>query len=68
MGSYYVNRTPQANGDHEVHELGCPWLALLPSTQYLGEFINCHGAVAEAKKIYRAVNGCKYCAEACHTS
>lgn len=26
MARYYVNNNAQANGDHEVHELGCTFM------------------------------------------
>lgn len=68
MARYYVNRTPQLNGDHEVHEDCCLWLARADHKQYLGEFDNCHTAMIEAKKTYRTANGCAYCATACNTS
>jgi hypothetical protein len=68
MADYYVNNHPQSNGDHEVHEHGCTHLAKALSTKYLGNFLNCHAAVAAAKKIYRTADGCATCAKACHTS
>ena len=68
MGSYYVNNSPQGNGDHEVHKDGCYWLTLVKDWTYLGWFSSCHGAVAEARKHYSQVNGCYHCSPACHTS
>jgi hypothetical protein len=52
------------------------WVTLLRFTDlplehdrlYLGDFVNCHGAVTEAKKTYPQSNGCKFCYEACHPS
>ena len=66
---YYVNNNAQPrSGDHEVHQENCGWLKRAVSTTYLGEFTNCHGAVIEAKRRgYSTANGCKFCAEACHT-
>lgn len=65
MARYYVNKDAQANGDHEVHKEGCTFM---PSNRIdLGLFDNCQGAVKEAKKHYTQVNGCYYCANACHT-
>ncbi|MBA0262020.1 hypothetical protein D7Y46_18645 [Stenotrophomonas maltophilia] len=68
MDRYFVNRTPQANGDHEVHKQGCYWLARAQSTQDLGLHTSCRTAVAEARRWYRQSNGCATCAAACHTS
>lgn len=66
MPSYYVNKRAQANGDHEVHKSGCTFM---PSDKkYLGEFISCQGAVAEAKKTYSTANGCYTCSRNCHTT
>lgn len=67
MAKYYVNKNGQANGDHEVHEENCSWLPKAENRIYLGNFSNCKAAVAEAKKHYRQVNGCKHCSEDCHT-
>lgn len=67
MPSYYVNRSPQPNGDHEVHVQSCSWLPLDVNRHYLGEFTNCYGAVQEARKYYSQVNGCYYCARPCNT-
>ena len=53
--SYYVNRSEQSNGDHEVHEQGC---ARLPETYnriYLGNYDSCSNAVREARKYYSQV-------------
>lgn len=65
MPIYYVNNTPQLSGDHEVHKAGCTWM---PSDKTsLGEHVGCSTAVASAKKIYPKADGCKTCANACHT-
>lgn len=68
MEKFYVNRTAQPNGDHEVHREGCYWLSIAAHTTYLGEFYGCSGAVAEAKKTYKTANGCASCCPTCHTS
>ncbi|RMA41105.1 hypothetical protein D9R08_16630 [Rhodophyticola porphyridii] len=69
MKHFYVNNTAQQYGDHEVHEQGCYWLSLAKNTSYLGQFSDCHGAVAEAKRNHhRQSNGCATCSPACHTS
>ncbi|SDC58898.1 hypothetical protein [Niabella drilacis] len=65
--SYYVNKTAQNNGDHEVHTEGCAWLPEPANRIYLGSYHSCGDAVREAKKYYRQVNGCYYCANPCHT-
>jgi hypothetical protein len=70
MPTFCVNRTEQANGDHEVHNLTTNpgWCLPTPQNQQnLGQFDSCSGAVQAARSTYRQVNGCKYCASACHT-
>jgi len=68
MAKYYVNETPQANGDHEVHKKDCYWLSLALNKKELGEHSNCASAVIEAKKTYAQSNGCNTCANECHSS
>lgn len=69
MAIYYVNDNPQSDsGDHEVHKIGCPWLARVISKTYLGDFPSCYGAVRKAKTIYATADGCKHCSPACHKS
>ena len=67
MAKYYVNQTPQENGDHEVHEKGCSYMPSAAKRLYLGEFTNCHDAVKEAKLHYPQSNGCQSCSSDCHT-
>ena len=67
MANYYVNDSPQASGDHEVHRQGCYWLSLITSKTYLGDHPSCHGAVVAASVHYPQVNGCAHCSPACHT-
>lgn len=68
MNAYYVNRNPQANGDHEVHKEGCTYMPVIENRKYLGIFSGCIAAVSEAKKTYPKSNGCYYCSNECHTS
>lgn len=65
---YYVNDTPQQNGDHEVHKQTCTWLTIAKSKTYLGYFATCAEAVNVAKRSYRQSNGCAYCSPTCHTT
>lgn len=68
MAGYYVNRTAQANGDHEVHRDGCYWLGLVINPEYLGDHFTCYPAVTEARRRGYHANGCAHCSPACHTS
>lgn len=66
---YYVNTNAQTNGDHEVHKsVGCPTPAASANQLDLGDFANCHGAVAAAKIRYPTADGCANCSPECHTS
>ena len=68
MARYYVNKNAQANGDHEVHTTGCPWLPIVENRIYLGTFYSCFGAVTKAREYYTQVDGCFHCSKDCHTS
>lgn len=71
MGSYYLNKNRQTNGDYEVHTGTCSWLPDAVKREYLGEFVHCRDAVAEAKRRYPTwyrINGCYFCCNACHTT
>ncbi len=68
MPYYYVNKKAQANGDHEVHQSDCPYLPDEANRIDLGNFVDCVGAVKEAKKHYLRSNGCYYCSNKCHTT
>ena len=65
MAKYYLNRSAQPNGDHEVHKDGC---VHMPDNKiYLGDFGDCREAVQQAKKNYAQINGCIHCSNTCHT-
>jgi hypothetical protein len=66
MPYYYVNESAQPNGDHEVHRLGCAWLALAHNTMELGQHENCAQAVAAARLLYATANGCSNCSPECN--
>ena len=69
MPQYCVNRNPQTNGDHEIHNLdaNCSYLPDPPNRLGLGNHTTCHTAVRAAKQHYPQSNGCYHCARACHT-
>lgn len=71
MHRFIVNKNAQSNGDHEVHNAttGCSYLPQPDSQIDLGEHVNCHGAVAHAKRQWPSlrINGCYFCSTACHT-
>lgn len=72
MPHFIVNRNAQDNGDHEVHNktTGCNYMPEPQNQVDLGQHDSCHGAVAYAKRRWpqARVNGCYWCANACHTS
>ncbi len=68
MPRYYVNRNAQhPSGDHEVHTTGCPHPPAEENRVSLGNHDNCRTAVTQARNHYAQVNGCYWCANACHT-
>ncbi len=69
MPSFCVNTNAQPTGEHEVHNLdaGCSYLPNPANRRALGSHPDCHGAVTVAKTIFSNVDGCFYCAKACHT-
>jgi hypothetical protein len=68
MANYRVNKNSFTNpkGDNEVHNEGCVHYSQLTNYEYLGDFVNCIGAVQAAKyKGYKA-DGCIKCCPLCH--
>ncbi|CDF60954.1 conserved hypothetical protein [Xanthomonas citri pv. fuscans] len=72
MPNFIVNKNAQANGDHEVHNTttGCAFMPQLANQINLGFHASCHQAVVYARSNWpqNRINGCYYCANACHTS
>lgn len=64
MAHYYVNPEPDEDGDNEVHQTGCHRMP--NQAEYLGQFSNCHDAVAAAKRRYPNADGCRICLPQCH--
>ena len=72
MPRFIVNKNPQDNGDHEVHNTtdGCSHMPN-PENQIDLEFhASCREAVrfAQVKWPQNRINGCYYCCNDCHTS
>ena len=68
MAIYYVNQNAQSNGDHEVHKSGCSYIPDPENRISLGDHSSCTSAVRKARDYYTQVNGCYWCANACHTT
>jgi len=71
MPYFCVNKNAQpGSGDHEVHDTASTknCLPLQANRLALGYHSSCSSAVREAKRYYTDVNGCAYCAPACHTT
>ena len=69
MPNFCVNKNAQPTGEHEVHNLdaGCNHLPEFHNRHQLGNHTNCQSAVTAARRVYNNVDGCAYCAPACHT-
>lgn len=72
MRFFVLNKTQQANGDHEVHDLtgGCQYMPAPYNQINLGQHQSCISAVALAKQQFpqSRINGCYYCCNNCHTT
>ena len=70
MPNWIVNKNQQANGDHEVHDLASNYNCLpnWSNQVSLGYHATCSDTVSMARRYYTRVNGCRWCAPACHTS
>ena len=68
MPNFCVNENAQPSGEHEVHNIdaGYSYLPLPENRYHLGWFEHCSGAVCEAGKYFSNIDGCTYCASACH--
>jgi len=72
MPYFILNKTRQANSDHEVHNktTGCPWMPLVENQIDLGWHLSSRDAVAHAKKQYPdwKIDGCSHCCKDSHKS
>ena len=66
MEHYYANDNPQSTGEHEVHKEGCQFMPEILNRTYLGMFSSCGEALEAARQKYDNVDGCFFCANACH--
>ena len=64
---YFVSKTPEETGEHEVHAEGCPKIPSVIHRKYIGEYLSCKDAVSDAKGFYYPVDGCKFCSPNCHS-
>ena len=58
---YFLDENSQANGDHEVHRAGCPYLPSENSIKALGEHYSFQSAISQAQAYYTQVEACSYC-------
>jgi len=72
MPRFIINKKPQANGDHEIHNAttGCTYMPAQANQIDLGTHATCQSAVLDAKGRWPndRVNGCYFCCNQCHTS
>lgn len=66
MNVYFVNKTRLSNGSYEIHQANCNYLPPPNRRMYLGTFSTCQQAIAEAKKYYGTISGCRICSVSCH--
>lgn len=65
MNHYFVNRKPNNDGYHEVHNEECKNLPISINCFYLGMFITCEEAMLEAASTFQYSNGCHHCIAEC---
>jgi hypothetical protein len=63
---YYLTKTPGADGLNEVHHASCFRMPTPDEVISLGTFVDCHAAMAAARKHRSEVNGCYLCCKQCH--
>ena len=61
MARYYVDVNASIDGQNEVHTSGCNRLPSIRDRIFLGDFLSCRRAVAEARHYYEEVTGCHLC-------
>jgi molecular chaperone GrpE (heat shock protein) len=61
MKIYYVKKSKNSLGYHEVHTSDCSDLNDFVNEMYLGAFMNCLDALEAARKHYANVSGCLQC-------
>ncbi|MEQ9246269.1 MAG: hypothetical protein RLO21_09810 [Nitratireductor sp.] len=76
MAKYILNQNKQDSQSGQNHELhnespgACSHLPARENRLEVGNFSNCHDAMAEAKRKYPSmaadIDGCYYCCSACH--
>lgn len=67
MKKYYVNKTPNTTGEHEVHNDDCAHLPSDYNRVDLGYHSNSKSALEKAKMHYNNVDGCFWCCREIHT-
>jgi hypothetical protein len=66
MPAYYLDRTAQESGEHEIHLEDCRRMPSAESLIYLGIFMSCRHAASQARRHNARANGCPYCCWPCH--
>ena len=68
MQHYYFNQNTDAQGNHQVHAVGCSFLPNIENQTYIGYEPDCHAAIrrAIANTNQTNFNGCYYCCKPCH--
>lgn len=67
MPRYYVNKSKQKKGKHQVHRVGCKCIPEPHNRVDLGNHRMCHSAVKKARQRYKNANGCFYCSRECYS-
>ena len=60
MSHFFINNFPEADGNHEVHLVGCKRMPT--DKRYLGNYYSVSEALIEARKDFWHSSGCERCA------
>ncbi len=60
MAHFFIDNFPQADGNHEVHLVGCKRMPT--DKRYLGNCFSVSEALIEARKEFWTSSGCERCA------
>ncbi len=61
MAEFYIEKQPNATGEHIVHSSTCSSLPATESMQYLGAYSNANAPVNRAVDRYSKVSTCPTC-------
>ncbi|MBF9000477.1 MULTISPECIES: hypothetical protein [Vibrio] len=68
MPNYYLDKTPQVNGEYYVHTEGCIQMPLPSDRTFLGNFNSVQAALEKAGRIHHRCRACDNCCVPCEVN